>query len=112
MWANGYYQKAIKLFPNERFLVFYKDRQGKDDLDFVWCEENIRPILGDRMDYHRHGEEHDDLNAMAGCKGHIMANSSFSWWAAFLGGGKTICPKRWFTDGIQRVGLLNDWILI
>lgn len=110
LWENGYYKKAIEQFPNERFLVFYKDRQGKDDLDFVWCEENLRPILKDRMDYHRHGEETDDLNAMASCKGHIMANSSFSWWAAYLGGGKTVCPAQWFSDGIQRVGLLDEWI--
>lgn len=112
LWESGYYKKAIEMFPNDRFLVFYKDRQGKDDTDFVWCEENLRPLLGNRMDYHKHGEEHDDLNAMASCKGHIMANSSFSWWAAFLGRGETICPARWFSDGIQRVGLLDDWIKI
>jgi len=112
LWKSGYYQKAIEMFPDSRFLVFYKDRQGKDDKDFVWCEENLRPLLGDRMDYHRQGEEHDDLNAMAGCFGHIMANSSFSWWAAFLGQGPTVCPKDWFTDGVQRVSLLDDWIKI
>lgn len=112
LWQSGYYKKAIEMFPNERFLVFYKDRQGKDDLDFVWCEENLRPLLGNRMDYHKHGEESDDLNAMASCRGHIMANSSFSWWAAFLGGGMTVCPRKWFSDGVDRVGLLDDWIKI
>lgn len=112
LWDEGYYQKAIEHFPYDRFLVFYKDRQGKDDLDFVWCEENLRPLLGDRMDYHRHGDESDDLNKMASCSGHIMANSSFSWWASYLGKGKTVCPKDWFTDKVQRIGLLDEWIKI
>lgn len=112
LWNSGYYQKAIEYFPEERFLVFYKDRQGSDDKDFVWCEENLRPMLKDRMDYHRSGEENDDLNAMASCKGHIMANSSFSWWAAYLGGGKTVCPVKWFSDGVDRIGLLDEWIKI
>lgn len=113
LWATDYYKKAIEYFPNDRFLVFYKDRQGKDDQDFVWCEENLRPFLGDRMDYHRSGEEHDDLNAMASCKSNIMANSSFSWWAAYLNphkDKKVICPKNWFSDGIQRCELLDEWI--
>ncbi len=112
LWEGNYYKEAIKHFPDSRFLIFYKDRQGKDDEDFVWCEENLRPLLGDRMDYHRHGEEHDDLNAMASCNGHIMANSSFSWWGSYLGKGKVVCPKKWFSDGVDRVGLLDSWIKI
>jgi len=115
LWESGYYQKAIELFPDDRFLVFYKDRQGKDDLDYVWCEENLRKLLGDRMEYHRHGEEYDDLNIMASCKHNIMANSSFSWWATYLNPNpnkKIVCPQKWFSDGIQRVGLLDSWIKI
>ena len=37
-----------------------------------------------------------DLCVMSWCNAHIIANSSFSWWGAWLGGGKTIAPKNWF----------------
>jgi hypothetical protein len=45
---------------------------------------------------------------MAGCKGVIMANSSFSWWGAFLSNGKVIAPSKWFTNGTS-IKLLKEW---
>ncbi|OXS29346.1 MAG: hypothetical protein BCS36_00245 [Desulfovibrio sp. MES5] len=44
-------------------------------------------------------EAHHDMHLMSLCRHHIIANSSFSWWGAWLGGegGVTIAPSRWFT---------------
>lgn len=41
-----------------------------------------------------------DMHLMSMCRHHVIANSSFSWWGAWLGapGGITIAPKRWFAD--------------
>lgn len=45
-------------------------------------------------------EAHHDMHLMSLCRHHIIANSSFSWWGAWLGGDKgvTIAPTRWFAS--------------
>ena len=49
---------------------------------------------------------------MASCVGHIIANSSFSWWGAFISPytKKVIAPKNWYTDNIERTKCPNNWI--
>lgn len=97
---NDYYERAMALFPNEDFLVF------SDDIE--WCKK--QPIFEDCE--FSEGDEITDLNRMASCKGIIMANSSFSWWAAYLSKAKVIAPKEWYRDGVERTKLLNSWIRI
>jgi len=94
---TDYYRKAMKQF-NGRFVVF------SDNLP--WCEK--QEIFKD-CEFAGFNEE-DDFKFMAACSGHIIANSSFSYMAAYLGGGRTIYPKEWFADGKQRIGFPSDWI--
>ncbi len=94
-----YYEKAMALFPDAEFLVF------SDDIE--WCKQQF---VFDGCEFSEGQSEEEDLKLMASCKGHIMANSSFSWWGSYLGRGKTVAPKEWFTDGIQRTKLLDEWI--
>lgn len=108
---TDYYDRALAMFPGEKFLVFCSDRQpGSDDeSDQKWCEERFP---GKDFRFFRGETEVDDLNAMASCKAHIGANSSFSWWAAFISGNQAVFPKQWFSDGKQRVSLSDKWTLI
>lgn len=122
LWDTDYYKKAVQLFPDAEFLVFCKDNQSdvQDEDDRVWLIDNMPFLLPTHRyefyDHTDHTTETDDLNAMASCKALIGANSSFSWWAAFLGDpAKTVVmPKaeRWFTDKGQRVDLLPEWKLL
>ena len=116
LWETDYYQKAIALFPNEKFIVFCKDNQGweQDKADRQWCRDNLTPLLGDRFELpDKNNTEIEDLNLMSSCKSIITANSSFSWWAAYLGEHeKVVCPSKWFVDGIQRTELLDSWTKI
>lgn len=72
--SANWYNTAMERFPADtRFLVF------SDDLP--WCQANLtRPGLA----YARSGSDLGDFALMRACDHYIMANSSFSWWAAYL----------------------------
>lgn len=96
---TDYYERAMAEFPNASFLVF------SDDIP--WCKK--QDLFKD-CEFSEGNDEITDLNLMAGCKGLIMANSSFSWWGAFLGEEKkVIAPKLWYMDGEERTKLLANW---
>lgn len=98
---TDYYEKAMAEFPDEKFMVF------SDDIS--WCVHNFKEN-GNKVSYYVPMiSELDDFNKIAGCKGIIMANSSFSWWAAYLSDGKVIAPKAWYSDGIERTKCLPEW---
>ena len=43
---------------------------------------------------------------MSMCEGHIMCNSSFSWWASWLSGKKTVAPAKWFGLNGPKTGVM------
>lgn len=114
---TDYYERAIALFPEDtQFLVFCQDNQDyrQDREDQKWCYEYLKPLLGTRFEMQSvYFKEHEDFNAMASCRAIIGANSSFSWWAAYLGDPDkmVVMPKaeKWFTDGKVRTELPASW---
>ena len=109
---TDYYDKAVTMFPNEKFLIFCADRQERssDVKDKLWCYDWARE-KGLNFELWNGKNEIDDFNQMAGCKGHITANSSFSFWASYIGGGKTTAPKQWFADG-RVIPLPEEFIIL
>ncbi len=90
-----YYNQAIqeiaKGVKDPHFFLFSDDP--------TWTKENIKvPFQSIYMPYNtEHPEE--DLYLMSKCKHHIIANSTFSWWGAWLNTNKNkvvIAPKKWF----------------
>ena len=55
-----------------------------------------------------------DMILMSRCKSHIIANSSFSWWSAWLGQGKTICPTEWWGGKAENKSniICDNWVKI
>lgn len=98
---TDYYNDAMKLFHKEKFMVF------SDDIE--WCKQ--QEIFEDCV-FSELGEV-EDMNKMASCKAHIIANSSFSWWGAWLcpnyPDNKVIAPEMWYTDNVQRTLLPIHW---
>lgn len=104
LMKTDYYQKAIDLFPEDKFLVFSDDPE--------WCEK--QDIFKDdkRFQIMKGQTELEDFNMLASCKSQIIANSSFSWWAAYLCpnyGHKVIAPKAWYSDFIERTTIPPEW---
>lgn len=95
---TDYYERAMLEFPDEDFLIF------SDDIE--WCKKQD---LFAGCEFSEGKTEVEDMNLMASCKGIVMANSSFSFWAAYLSNAKVIAPKQWYTDGIIRTKLLPEW---
>lgn len=97
---TDYYQRAMAEFPNQKFLVF------SDDIN--WCM--TQDIFKDC--YFSTGKsELEDLNLMLQCNGHIVSNSTFAWWGAYLGKGKTVCPDEtnYYADGVIRTVFPKFW---
>lgn len=110
---TDYYEEALAQFPGEKFLIFCADRQlGSDDTsDMEWCQERFK---GKDFSFYQGKDEIEDFNQMASCKAHIVANSSFSWWAAYVSGNKTVAPSKWFAmEGVAKSpSLPASWIVI
>lgn len=96
---TDYYQKAMAEFPNQKFLVF------SDDIE--WCKQ--QEIFKD-CEFSEGRTELEDMNLMTTCNGHIVANSTFSWWGAYLGKGKIVAPLKWYSDSIERTVCPASWI--
>ncbi len=104
LMTTGYYERAMALFPNERFLVF------SDDIE--WCKQ--QELFKD-CEFSEGKTEVEDMNLLAGCKHQIIANSSFSLWCGILNPNlnkKVICPPetKYYSDGIVRTKYPNYFI--
>lgn len=98
--SADYYDRAVASLrgqlPRETTYYFFSDeieaveREYKPDVPhvFVKCFD--------------HANYYDKIRLMALCDHNIIANSTFSWWAAWLNANpekSVIAPKRWFADG-------------
>jgi hypothetical protein len=111
-----FYDKAVEIMngktPNPSYYVF------SDDID--WCRNNFKPegvsvcfvdqkYTGPKAQYY--------LMLMATCKHHIIPNSTYPWWGAWLCRNPekiVIAPKIWYKGQSDRRNeiLMDDWIAI
>jgi hypothetical protein len=86
---TSYYKNAIEQFPvDTKFLLF------SDDIN--WCKDTF---VGDNYSFVETNDDITDLYLMSLCKHNIIANSTFSWWGAWLNRNidkHVIYPNKWF----------------
>jgi len=84
-----YYKKSLSKFDLKRQVVIFSD-------DPKWCMEQDL-FNSERFLVSEAAGPYHDLYLMTQCSDFIIANSSFSWWGAWLANtGKVIAPSKWF----------------
>lgn len=105
-----YYRKSIAFVaekvPSPCFFIF------SDDI--AWSSEHLKndfPCI--YVGHNRGGESYRDMQLMSLCRHNIIANSSFSWWGAWLNsnpGKIVVAPKHWFSNQTDARDLIpHEW---
>ena len=109
----SYYEKAIKymnqLVHPTMYCIF------SDDI--AWCKEYLANYIGEKkvvfVDWNVGINSFRDMQLMSLCKHNIIANSSFSWWGAWLNKNpnkKIIAPLTWMKKKIVNDPICSNWI--
>jgi hypothetical protein len=93
-----YYKNALNLikevYKNTEVFIF------SDDLE--WCKTNLKlEEVVHYVDANQHQNFHLDIYLMSRCKHNVIANSSFSWWAAWLNQNTNkivVAPANWYAN--------------
>ena len=108
-----YYNKAIQTMidkiSNEcAFIVISEDVEWvMNNLNFQGKEVIANPLITDQK------PERDDFRIMISCKHHIISNSSYGWWPAWLSNPEVvICPNRWYANNMDHHMILPNWTTI
>jgi hypothetical protein len=109
-----YYKRAVDIIKRKIedpvFFVFSDDKE--------WVKENLKFNCQTVFVDHNGAESgHEDMRLMSLCKSNITANSSFSWWGAYLNSNpekNVIAPEKWLAD--KKVNLDDlipkNWLVI
>lgn len=108
-----YYYRAVKYICGKIeepiFLIF------SDDVNWVRKNINITNQLYFIDDFKKY-EDYEQLHIMSRCKHNIIANSSFSWWGAWLNQNPdkiVIAPNKWWLNSVESLNIIPcEWIRI
>ena len=111
--STEYYLEAMEQMrskhPSARFFLFSDDMK--------WVKENLNIDNCVYVEKENGEPDHIDLFLMTRCRGHIIANSTFSYWGAMLAtddNATNIYPRQWFANPTWTVPDIfpDDWITL
>lgn len=111
--TSDYYYSALKIIEEKKskpYFFIFSD-------DIPWVKKNLNFDSNHHfIDHNKGSESYNDLRLMSICNNQIIANSSFSWWGAWLNKNKRkiiIAPKKWLNSNILiGADLPNSWIKV
>jgi hypothetical protein len=107
---KSYYTEALNQLPDDLLVYIFSD-----DIEMA---KQIFSDLKRKIVFVENTDKYVDMCLMNMCNYHIIANSSFSWWGAWLSESKkTIAPAKWFGDSVHSPKnwsdiYSKDWIII
>jgi hypothetical protein len=112
--SKEYYLKAFETLSSKTTIdkVYYFSDEPE------WVESELLPYIpGEIISNQIATSQYEDFYLMNQCQNNIIANSSFSWWAAYLNPNPNkivIAPKKWFNSAPNNTKDLfpPDWITI
>ena len=106
-----YYENALKEFPDDRNVMIFSD-------DPKWCKDQDL-FSSDRFCVCDNGSSYVDLCLMSMCSDFIIANSTFSWWGAWLSRNNdkvVVYPSKWFgpnnADKLTKDLFPEEWRMV
>ena len=103
-----YYKNGLNIIKDYNKILVFSD-------DINWCKTNLQ---FDNMIFVEGNDDIEDLWLMSLCQNNIIANSSFSWWGAWLNNNidkKVVSPNNWFGSQVNLDTsdiILERWIKI
>jgi hypothetical protein len=98
-----YYIKSLNLIKDYDNIIIFSD-------DIEWCEKNL---TFNNSFFIKNLSDVENLWLMSMCNHNIIANSSFSWWGAWLNDNPNkiiTAPKKWFGSNINTENIIpNEW---
>lgn len=110
----SYYMMAVRLIPEVKEIFVFSD-------DILWCKEKFKEEYFGKPITFVDVEEYLAMELMRLCKNNIIANSTFSWWAAMLTSNtfqKVVAPKIWRVNPVEQAKMEDgsfiptNWIRI
>lgn len=109
--AIDYYHHALDVIKDKvdhPMCIFFSD-------DIPWVRQNLPVEDAVYVDWNKGRESWQDMYLMSQCQHNILANSSFSWWGAWLNTNDdkiVIAPKKWFEFSPNYDILPDQWLAI
>jgi hypothetical protein len=106
-----YYKKCLEHIDENSFLFVFCEEENDDEVKEILSRINTKNL---NYIFIRSGYETDDLLIMSLCDKIIIANSSYSWWAAYWSREHTdiFIPCKWFDKYTSNDKIISGWNVI
>ena len=103
-------EKAKELVGENAHFVFFSN-------DIPWCKENLATLVNEKyitfVTHNKGTDSYKDMILMSACRVNIIANSSFSWWGAYLNQRDdkiVIAPEKWINKDMPNPIQMPEWL--